>query len=70
MLECDDYGYYGVFRIYMFLLEDVLYVIEFIWRRNLNVVFVNMLWSCIMFNGKICIIWKVCLVEWLLESIC
>lgn len=53
MLECDDYGYYGVFRIYLFLLEDVLYVIEFIWRRNLNVVFVNMLWSCIMFNGKV-----------------
>lgn len=43
MPECDDHGYYGVFRIHMFSLEDALHVIEFIRRRNLNAVFVNML---------------------------
>lgn len=70
MPECDDHGYYGVFRIHMFSLEDALHVIEFIRRRNLNAVFVNMLWSCTMPNGKTCITWKVCSAEWSLESTC
>ena len=41
-----------VFRIYLFSLKDALHIIDFIKRRNLDAVFVHILWSSLGIKVK------------------